>query len=107
MILFQVRGAFDGHRAADKIIGCLNFLVAETEVLEDAEFVITELVFIQPEDFLAEFIAKDPAVENKADVERSRKLLLDFLQYFVSETFVTQDFSVDEGLPSRRPWPLT
>ena len=102
-----MRGAFDGHRAADKIIGCLNFLVAETEVLEDAEFVITELVFIQPEDFLAEFIAKDPAVENKADVERSRKLLLDFLQYFVSETFVTQDFSVDEGLPSRRPWPLT
>ena len=103
VVLFQVRGAFDGHRAADKIIGCLNFLVAETKVFEDAEFVITELVFIQPEDFLAEFIAKDPAVEDKADIERSRKLLLDFLQYFISKTFVPQDFSVDAGTSLEAP----
>jgi hypothetical protein len=66
-------------------------------VLEDAEFVITELVFVQPEDFLAEFIAKDPAVEDKADVERSRKLFLEVLRNKGFTDEVLQKIEDDAG----------
>ena len=89
VVLFKMRGTFNGHRAADEIIGSFNFLVAESKVLEDAEFIIAELVLIQSEGFLAEIISEDPSVEDKTNVKCGGELFLNFLQDFIGETLIS------------------
>lgn len=59
----EMRCTFDGHGAADVIVGFLDFFFGEAERLEHVEIPVVELLVGEAEIFAAEIFAERPFVE--------------------------------------------
>ena len=106
VLRLEVRSALNGHGTTNRIVRSLDFLVAEAEVLEQAELIIAQLILVEPQSVLAELVAQRPAIEDEGDVECSRKLRFHVGQRLVREALLAQDFGVDARSALERAAPL-
>ena len=74
----QMRGAFDGHRAADMDVGGLDLAPGEAQCGEQVDARISEF-FRREAELGHDIVAQRPLVERELDVEGGGKRLLDFL----------------------------
>ena len=65
----EIRGPLDGHGATNRIVCRLDFLVTKAQMSQEAELVITQLLFAEAQSVLAKLVDKRPAVEHKRNVK--------------------------------------
>ena len=95
MLGLQVRGTFQGHRAADMDVGGFDLGLGETEEGQELERHVVELLGRDLERAGEEILAQRPLVEDELDVEGALQPLLDRLDLLVGEALGTQGRGID------------
>ena len=85
MLGLEVRGALDGHRAADVGARLFDLLLGEAEVREQVEVRVVQRLGGDLQHVLEEVFAERPLVEDERQLERTGQLLLDLLEDLVGE----------------------
>ncbi len=92
---FEVRGTFDGHGAADELVGLFDLGFGEAEFNEHVERPVVDLVFGEAEDLGAELVAERVFVEDELEFEGAFEAGFELLEFSFGEALGGEGFVVD------------
>ncbi len=95
MLILEERCAFQRHRAANVHVGRFNVLLAETEMVQQVEGHVGQLLVGNLQRVLEEVCAKRPLVEDELDVEGALESSVDSFDLLVGEALCLQRTGVD------------
>ena len=90
MLVFQARRAFQRHRPAAIEIGGGHIVLRKAHGSQHVEGDVVQVFIGEAQHVLAEIRSQRPLVEDEADVERGRQIVLDGIDMSLGETKLFQ-----------------
>src|SRR5699024_10564095 len=95
MLIFQMRCSLNGHSTANVIVGVLNLLLREAQVLQNIKLGIGQLLFAQPQLLFTELFTQRPLIKGKFYLKAAWQRFFNGFKLLTSKTLFAQTLLID------------